>query len=283
MLYRKFLFLGGLLLVLYIISSQKDLFLSPQTQKNLKNAPLESSLIRSLESASATDSFPGSGDSIICGQTAKIHLVGLLPDGKEFENTRNSSSPITFTIGEGKIIKGIELGTLSMRKGGIRKMTLPPELSSKDINFHYKDLPQDKNISFEVELLEITPELPKSTMPLKWLEDYKNNLGNIGAMCGDEIELKYIIYDAHGALLRESKEYLKIRLGDKSIPIAFTKSLNGIAVGDKRSLIIPPAWQKSLNGEPISKTITGVNFPENQVLTFEFERIGKEEKSTSSP
>ena len=40
--------------------------------------------------------------------------------------------PHTFTIGAGEVIEGLEIGTLGMQEGGVRRVVIPPPLSYQD-------------------------------------------------------------------------------------------------------------------------------------------------------
>ena len=56
----------------------------------------------------------------------KIHYTGYLNDGTVFESTVKDG-PVTFIIGEGAMIPGIEKALIGMNAGDIRSITVPPE------------------------------------------------------------------------------------------------------------------------------------------------------------
>ena len=59
-----------------------------------------------------------------------VHYRGtLLVDGSEFDASYNRGQPLSFTVGEGQVIKGWDEGLLDMCIGDKRKLTIPPEFA----------------------------------------------------------------------------------------------------------------------------------------------------------
>ena len=61
-----------------------------------------------------------------------VHYVGTLQDGQEFDSSRSRNKAFTFTLGQGQVISGWDLGMASMRKGEVAKFTLAPEFAYGD-------------------------------------------------------------------------------------------------------------------------------------------------------
>ncbi|MBW2408334.1 MAG: peptidylprolyl isomerase [Deltaproteobacteria bacterium] len=59
------------------------------------------------------------------GDRVKVHFTGKLDDGTEFASSRNES-PVEFIIGDGKLIPGIEEGTIGMSEGDQKTIHLEP-------------------------------------------------------------------------------------------------------------------------------------------------------------
>ena len=85
------------------------------------------------------------------GDEVHIHFRGWLPDGTEFHNTRSKPGDFDFTLGEGEINKGLDLGIATMCKGERAKFTLSPELAYGE-GIPGK-IPPHAVLTFEVELL----------------------------------------------------------------------------------------------------------------------------------
>jgi peptidylprolyl isomerase len=95
----------------------------------------------------------GAGDEVKMGDTITVHYIGTLQNGQEFDNSNKRGTPFTFTIGEGKVIKGWEEGIIGMKKGGKRILVIPSDLAYGDKG--YGPIPGGANLVFAIDLLEI--------------------------------------------------------------------------------------------------------------------------------
>ena len=100
------------------------------------------------------DIVVGKGREVKAGDKIDVHYVGTFTDGKEFDSSRKRSTPFTFTIGNGQVIKGWEQGLLGMKVGGKRKLTIPPDLAYGDKGAG-TTIPPKSTLLFEVELIAI--------------------------------------------------------------------------------------------------------------------------------
>ncbi len=100
------------------------------------------------------DLVVGEGVEIQPGQTASVHYVGTLLDGSQFDSSRDRGVPFDFTIGVSSVIQGWHEGIAGMRTGGIRRLTIPPELGYGPAGSP-PVIPPNATLIFEVELLEI--------------------------------------------------------------------------------------------------------------------------------
>ena len=58
------------------------------------------------------------------GNTVKVHYRGTLEDGTQFDSSRGRE-PLQFTLGEGRIIAGLETAVEGMSVGGTKTVTVP--------------------------------------------------------------------------------------------------------------------------------------------------------------
>ncbi len=98
---------------------------------------------------------PGSGASPTQGQTVVVHYTGWLTDGKKFDSSVDRGEPFEFQIGVGQVIQGWDQGVLTMKVGGKRKLTIPPELAYGDKDVGGGLIPPNSTLIFEVELLNL--------------------------------------------------------------------------------------------------------------------------------
>lgn len=96
----------------------------------------------------------GTGPSPTKGQTALVHYVGTLTNGKKFDSSRDRGKPFAFRVGVGQVIAGWDEGVGSMKVGGIRKLIIPSALGYGAAGAG-SDIPPHATLLFEVELIEI--------------------------------------------------------------------------------------------------------------------------------
>ena len=100
------------------------------------------------------DEIVGTGPSPQKGQQVTVHYIGYLQDGTKFDSSRDRNQPLPFTIGIGQVIKGWDEGIMSMKVGGKRKLTIPPELGYGQRGAP-PAIPPGATLVFEVELLSV--------------------------------------------------------------------------------------------------------------------------------
>ncbi len=71
----------------------------------------------------------GTGGEAVSGKKVEVHYVGTLTDGTKFDSSRDRGETFEFTLGKGMVIKGWDEGVEGMKVGGIRKLTIPPDLA----------------------------------------------------------------------------------------------------------------------------------------------------------
>lgn len=62
------------------------------------------------------------------GDKVHVHYKGTLTDGSEFDQSYKRGQPLSFTVGQGQVIKGWDEGLLGMLVGEHRHLTIDPAL-----------------------------------------------------------------------------------------------------------------------------------------------------------
>ncbi len=94
----------------------------------------------------------GEGTRAKSGDKVSVHYIGKLTDGKEFDNSYKRGTPFTFTIGEGKVIKGWDEGIALVNIGDKAVFTIPAELAYGPMEIPGL-IPANSTLIFEVELI----------------------------------------------------------------------------------------------------------------------------------
>lgn len=97
----------------------------------------------------------GTGAEAKSGQRVSVHYVGTLQsDGSKFDSSRDRGQPFTFSLGAGQVIKGWDQGVAGMKVGGLRKLTIPPDLGYGARGYP-PVIPANSTLVFEVELIDV--------------------------------------------------------------------------------------------------------------------------------
>jgi len=96
----------------------------------------------------------GTGAVAEAGKAVTVHYTGWLTNGTKFDSSKDHGQPFTFQLGAGQVIKGWDQGVAGMKVGGVRKLTIPPNLAY-GANGAGGVIPPNATLVFEVELLDV--------------------------------------------------------------------------------------------------------------------------------
>jgi len=84
-----------------------------------------------------------------------VNYTGKLEDGTVFDSSTNPGrEPFRFTVGVGQVIQGWDEGFIGMKVGGMRTLTIPPEMGY-GVRGTGDVIPPNATLIFDIELLEV--------------------------------------------------------------------------------------------------------------------------------
>lgn len=96
----------------------------------------------------------GTGDEARPGRMVSVHYTGWLTDGTKFDSSKDRNQPFEFQLGMGQVIRGWDEGFTGMKVGGLRKLTIPPDMGYGAAGAGGV-IPPNATLVFEVELLGV--------------------------------------------------------------------------------------------------------------------------------
>jgi FKBP-type peptidyl-prolyl cis-trans isomerase len=221
---------------------------------------------KSIMKLSVTDNTEGTGQFAVCGQKVTISYSSFTEDKNEIESKQTAS----FQIGENKVMPALELGVIGMKKNGERTISSPPNMAYGAENFQRNDF-ASANVNFEVQLLDVSPELPEIGA-YRILGDGKGQ--DQGYLCGSQVKLHVTLWDIEGKKLYSSRDNngspISFTIGKSEVFLGLEQGVLDMLPGMRRNLIVPPAFQKTLLGNA-----PAINFPlpKNQTVLVDVESV----------
>jgi len=112
------------------------------------------------------------------GDKISVHYKGTLQsDGSEFDASYKRGQPLSFTVGQGQVIKGWDDNLLDMCIGEKRTLTIPPEFGYGSRNMG--PIPADSTLIFETELMGIDGVKAPESIVEKKVEQAKETASSV--------------------------------------------------------------------------------------------------------
>jgi peptidylprolyl isomerase len=101
------------------------------------------------------DIVKGTGPGAKKGDTVVVHYVGMnFSNGQEFDASWDTGSPFPVQLGTGGVIPGWEKGLIGIKKGGRRKLVIPPELGYGAQGYP-PSIPPNETLVFVIDAISI--------------------------------------------------------------------------------------------------------------------------------
>lgn len=107
------------------------------------------------------DLVVGQGDEATAGQMIEVHYTGWLYDesgtdnkGTKFDSSVDRGETFSFLLGGGRVIQGWDQGFAGMKTGGMRRLTIPPEMGYGAWGAG-SVIPPNATLVFDVELISV--------------------------------------------------------------------------------------------------------------------------------
>lgn len=96
----------------------------------------------------------GTGKHPTTGQIVSVHYQGQLTNGTIFDSSYDRNAPISFPLGQGRVIKGWDEGIALLKEGGKARLIIPSELAY-GARGAGGVIPPNATLVFDVELVAI--------------------------------------------------------------------------------------------------------------------------------
>ena len=233
------------------------------------------------------DTIEGIGNLGVPGEEVTIQYVGYdYETGKKFVSSWDQGKPFTFTLGKDEAIPGWEEGLEGIEGGDRRELVIPPDLTQGP---YPPGIPKGKAVVFVIDAIpskgkggkpsskppkpkpkpttnKTKPKVkvPKGPPPKKLVvKDLEEGKGP-EAELGDEVTVEYV-----GVLYSNGKQFdaswdrgepFTFELGVGQVIPGWEQGIEGMKVGGRRELIIPPELAYGSEG--------GGTIPPNSTLVF---------------
>jgi len=125
------------------------------------------------------------------GDTVRVHYTGTLDNGEQFDTSRGGD-PLTFTLGEGRVIAGFDSAVTGMEVGDEKRVTIPadeaygPHREELTLRISRDELPTDLQL-YEGAQLRMEQGDQVMVVTVRKLEDDAVTLDGNHALAGEAL------------------------------------------------------------------------------------------------
>ncbi|XP_053554819.1 peptidyl-prolyl cis-trans isomerase FKBP10 [Bombina bombina] len=203
----------------------------------------------------------------VTGDYVRYHYNGTLLDGALFDSSYKRNSTYNTYIGMGYVIPGMDAGLQGVCVGERRRIIIPPHLGYGE-NGIANSIPGSAVLVFDVHIIDF--HNPKDAVEIE--VTHKPEVCNVTTKKGDFIKYHYNCSLLDGTHLFSSNDYQnaqQVTLGNNKIIEGLDIGLQGMCVGERRTIFVPPHLG---HGESGARDV-----PSSAVIRFDLELIHVEE------
>ncbi|CAK6956652.1 peptidyl-prolyl cis-trans isomerase FKBP10 [Scomber scombrus] len=194
------------------------------------------------------------------GDQIRYHYNATFVDGKVFDSSHQRGGPTVATIGEGRLIAGVDKGLQGMCVNERRKITIPPQLAHGSTGAG-DVIPPDTTLVFDIHLLDLWNKAdlvvtkivttPKDCKRSVMRTDFVRYHFNGTLLDGTAFDSSYTKKQTHDSLV-----------GEGWLIKGMDEGLLGMCVGEIRNILIPPFKGYGEKG-------SGTEIPSQATLVFD--------------
>ncbi len=124
---------------------------------NKANPPPALTNLTTPEGLIIRDTRLGTGTPCPPGAAVTINFSASLPDGRVYDSTELRHRPLTLSLADPGLIRGLREGIPGMRPGGTRTLHIPWQLAYGEQG--RDPIPPKADLYFDIELLSFQPEV----------------------------------------------------------------------------------------------------------------------------
>lgn len=228
-------------------------------EKEIGNQGLKKKLLKEGEGWDA----PESGDEV------EVHYTGTLLDGTQFDSSRDRGTPFKFTLGQGQVIKGWDLGIKTMKKGENALFTIPADLAYGEAGSP-PTIPPNSTLQFDVQLLSwvSVKDICKDGGIFKKIVKEGEKWENPKDL--DEVIVNYEVQLEDGTVVAKA-DGVEFKVEDGHFCPALQKAVKTMKKGEKVILTVKPEYGFGEKGKPASGD--GAPIPANATLKITLELL----------